>query len=191
MRLISHILIARHMATDLGMSFIQRKAFIAGCSEPDCLPYTHLRGFFKGTGVSGHRWPNIAPCIRELVGKTMFSSSDIVTFFRLGRLCHYLVDAFTFPHNPCFPGTLSEHMEYEDKLHKYLLDNLEDMSVAPENVSGFSTAWVFNLHNEYYESEHNIVSDVRYSLMVLYAAVYALSDIVPKSNGIAIAKGHA
>jgi hypothetical protein len=43
-------------------------------------------------------------------------------YFRLGVAAHYLCDSFTFPHNSKFKGSLKQHIDYEEIMHKHFAD---------------------------------------------------------------------
>ena len=173
MRLISHIVIARHIAEEFSFSWLARKAFIAGSAEPDCIPVTYFRGFRQGRGVNGHSWDNISSFISELSSKALSSDLPILMYFHLGRLCHYLVDSFTYPHNSCFSGTLAEHMEYEHELHRHLERRLGLSQLPYVTGKEFSMSWLMRLHEEYLGGTHGIRHDISYSLYALCAAVSA------------------
>ena len=132
--LASHILIGRLIADAFSFEGLCRKAFLFGCIEPDCVMVTYLRGAHRGTGLHGHCWNNIQSCISSLIEKCA-GEVGVLAAFRLGKLCHYIVDAFTFPHNSDFSGTLSEHMAYEDDLTLYLIKNKQNMRFSPNRFS--------------------------------------------------------
>ncbi len=172
MELASHILIGRQIADVLSLEGLCRKAFIFGCIEPDCVMVTYLRGFSKGNRLHGHCWKNITSCIRSLIDKCD-GCTGVLGAFRLGRLCHYIVDSFTYPHNSNFEGSLSEHMAYEDDLTLYLEDRIADLRFSPVG-SSFSFDWIQSLHDRYMQEKPSMGRDAFYALYASYAAVYAL-----------------
>ena len=180
MELASHIFIGHQIADALSLSPLCRKAFIFGCIEPDCVMVTYLRGAAKGKGIHGHCWENIRKCITSLIDKCD-GRTGVLASFRLGRLCHYLVDAFTHPHNACFAGTLSEHMAYEDDLTVYLKDNIGNLRVSPSSVTGFSFSWVSRLHDSYMSENPSMGRDAFYALYASFTASYALQGIAQEA----------
>ena len=172
MELASHIFIGRQIADALSFDGLCRKAFLFGCIEPDCMMFTYLRGFSKGTGLQGHCWGNIRSCISSLID-LCDAKTGVLAAFRLGRLCHYIVDAFTYPHNADFNKSLSEHMAYEDDLTIYLEDNISNLRFSPM-VSGFSFRWIEALHDRYMAEKPSMSRDAYYALYASFAAVYAL-----------------
>lgn len=111
----------------------RRTAFLAGCTEPDRNPLTYLRGSMHHETFHGHHYGNacrhISRCLRGLQKKRHWTAWD---YFVFGTVIHYVADAFTYPHNPFFPGNLTEHMNYERRLHRALLSAV---------ASGFSPAF--------------------------------------------------
>ncbi len=172
MELASHILIGRLIADAFSFEGLCRKAFLFGCIEPDCVMVTYLRGAHRGTGLHGHCWNNIQSCISSLIEKCA-GEVGVLAAFRLGKLCHYIVDAFTFPHNSDFSGTLSEHMAYEDDLTLYLIKNKQNMRFSPNRFS-FSFRWIESLHEEYMAEKPSMSRDAYYALSASFAAAYAL-----------------
>ena len=150
-RLISHIIIAKHLAKVLGMRGIERYTFIFGSIEPDVAMFTYLRGLSKGS-------------------LTEKSQRALSYAYRLGRLCHYVIDSFTFPHNTCFSGTLSEHMIYERKLHNYLVSNIDRILRAANGVFIFSPSRFTSFHDEYLTLEHDPESDAHFALIASLSA---------------------
>ncbi len=49
-----------------------------------------------------------------------FRGEGAAFYYRLGVAAHYLCDSFTYPHSKLFKGTLSQHIEYENELHRQL-----------------------------------------------------------------------
>lgn len=52
-------------------------------------------------------------------------------YYTLGKLTHYLADAFTYPHNENYPESLIAHRQYEDDLRSYLAQYLRFRSLRP------------------------------------------------------------
>ena len=157
-RLISHIIIAKHLAKVLGMRGIERYTFIFGSIEPDVAMFTYLRGLSKGRGVNGHRFDNVYQCIPKLFRLTEKSQRALSYAYRLGRLCHYV------------SGTLSEHMIYERKLHNYLVSNIDRILRAANGVFAFSPARFTSFHDEYLTLEHDPESDAHFALIASLSA---------------------
>ncbi|HWS42189.1 MAG TPA: zinc dependent phospholipase C family protein [Pseudoflavonifractor sp.] len=76
-------------------------------------------------------------CAEKTAKQKKWSPQD---YFRLGKLMHYIADAFTCPHNESFTGTLWSHRIYEAHLHPC-------HSSSPSALSGgaCSTASIYSL----------------------------------------------
>ena len=63
--------------------------------------------------------------------------SEFKQCYLLGKLIHYVADAFTFLYNKVFKGNLVQHCKYENKLHAYMAERLQKDSIAwTQAVSG-------------------------------------------------------
>ena len=58
--------------------------------------------------------------LEEPFEKSQIGSSAMWQYYTLGKLTHYLADAFTYPHNENYPDSLLDHRRYEDGLREYL-----------------------------------------------------------------------
>ncbi|MEI3518476.1 MAG: zinc dependent phospholipase C family protein [Clostridia bacterium] len=90
---------------------IYKKAFIIGSIEPDKNLLTYLHGFLGGRKLHGHDYEKYLPVMKRLYDmlseKKVFGLKD---YYRLGKLLHDTADAFTYPHNSIFTGSLAvEH----------------------------------------------------------------------------------
>lgn len=115
----SHLLLGKYIVGGIGAHArkTQRWAFVFGCVEPDYNYLTYLRGFFSNRMFSGHTFESTAEYICEAImrleARVHFRYRD---YYRLGKLIHYVVDAFTYAHNRNFPGSLPDHRSYEMEL---------------------------------------------------------------------------
>ena len=119
----SHYKLALYLSESLLGSFPShiRAAFVTGCVEPDFNLFSYLKGF-SVRPFYGHNWENsreyIAQTFSEFKSRGCINTAD---FFKLGRLIHYVTDAFTYTHNRMYTGTLREHTLYEKQLHKVFM----------------------------------------------------------------------
>ena len=78
-------------------------AFLFGSFQPDCNPLTYLKGSWRGQKLRGHNFSNsqlyIYTRIHRLQRRTHWTMWQ---YYTLGKLTHYLADAFTYPHNDHF-----------------------------------------------------------------------------------------
>lgn len=86
-----------------------KRALILGSIEPDYNLITYLRGSIKVEKLRGHNFDNAHHCIETLIDKIETGiMSEVKRWYLLGKLIHYVADAFTFPHNKVFKGNLAE-----------------------------------------------------------------------------------
>ena len=163
-----HKMLAEFLTLQMGntISPIYLKAFIWGSVSPDRNPFTYLHGIMKGEKFHGHNYENILPVMRRL-----FHSIErrnywgIKEYYRLGKLIHYGADAFTFPHNRQFWGTLKEHVRYELKLHKKFTETLQkqkDFRQKGNSADSFCDMKI--LHKEYLRQAGTLENDCSYIL---------------------------
>lgn len=69
--------------------------------------------------------------------------------YLLGKLIHYIADAFTFPHNNVFKRNLVQHCKYENKLHQAYL-NGERICATDYQYILNATTLVFGYFSEEY-----------------------------------------
>lgn len=112
-------------------SYLKNHLFITGCVFPNHNPLTYVKGLCIGHPFKTHfyflSYPKISRLFKKLENKRQLYFID---YYRLGILIHYVADAFTFPHNEQYPGTMLEHAAYE----KYLLHKELEGYIA-ENLS--------------------------------------------------------
>lgn len=156
---------------------LQHLLLTFGSVAPDLSPVSYIRGFFQGNPFKSHFWCNsqklIKRYIRQLSKKKEWHFWD---YFRFGELTHYLADAFTYPHNDFYPGTMFDHLDYEEvDLHNVFAEVLDTVpSYEIEETEESFWEQVLEMHKEYEEAEHGPESDVRFIHKVNYAAWYCL-----------------
>ena len=71
-------------------------AFLFGSFQPDCNPFTYLKGSRRAKRLGGHNFSNsqlyIYDHIRRLQQRDRWT---VWQYYTLGKLTHYLADAFT------------------------------------------------------------------------------------------------
>ena len=87
-------------------------AFLFGSFQPDCNPLTYLKGSRRARKLRGHNFTKsrlyIESHIKLLQARTRW---NIWQYYTLGKLTHYLADAFTNPHNEHYPESLIAHRQ--------------------------------------------------------------------------------
>ena len=141
-------------------------AFLFGSFQPDCNPLTYLKGSLRAYKFRGHNYSNSQRYIYSRIARLQRRSRwTMWQYYTLGKLTHYLADAFTYPHNENYPDSMLCHHQYETDLRAYLESYLEGRPLQEESADGDLTAAIAELHQEYLEAERSGMSqDVRYIL---------------------------
>ncbi len=100
-----------------GIQPVERAAFLFGSVEPDLNALTYLKGIAHGMGLHGHNYAQVLPRIVRLSALLKDRQAwRVQDYYRMGKLVHYVADAFTLPHNTAFQGNLRAHIRYEMRL---------------------------------------------------------------------------
>lgn len=160
--------------TGFNIPYLYRKAFILGSIEPDMNPFTYLHGFTKGVKFHGHNYGNVLSVMKKLFDSVQEQKYFGARFYyRLGKLTHYIADAFTFPHNKGFHGGLREHCRYESTLHEEFSGMLQKhvaIGIRPGNWNSFQCVEI--LHKEYMKEAGGCEIDCRYILQAAAMLVW-------------------
>lgn len=137
-------------------------AFLFGSFQPDCNPFTFLRGSLRARTLGGYSFSNsqhyIDTRIRKLQRCPVWNTRH---YYTLGKLTHYLADAFTYPHNETFPDTLMDHHRYESDLRVSLAEYLSAHPLSPQVRCHDLPAVIERLHRDYTQSESCVPNDIR------------------------------
>lgn len=107
-------------------SRLQRGMFLIGCMQPDWNPTTYLKGSRTYAWLRGHNYNNARRYMERLAERLEHCEKwGAFNYYRLGKLIHYITDAFTQAHNAWFAGDLSVHRDYENALQEHFLARLE------------------------------------------------------------------
>lgn len=139
-------------------------AFLFGSFQPDCNPLTYLKGSLRASKLRGHNYSNsqlyIEQHIRRLQARhrrwTMWQ------YYTLGKLTHYLADAFTYPHNDNYPDSLLDHRRYEDDLRVYFAEYLHKRAIQQQQNRDDLIAALRELHEQYMDHLSDLHRDIRY-----------------------------
>lgn len=168
MKIIDHKILAFYWIDKVNrkkrITYACKQAFLIGSIEPDWNILTYLHGIVYGEKFHGHNYDNILPIMRKLFKKlNKRRKMGIREYYILGKLMHYTADSFTFPHNKEFKGTLSEHCEYERKLHRSMQGTLKktEDSIWKQHINN-SFKEIEQLHNLYIDDTRSYETDCRY-----------------------------
>ena len=123
----SHKLLGLHLVGQLQDAPKRRhvKAFLLGCTEPDCNPFTYLKGSRTCQWLRGHNYRNAESWMERMSGRLAGRENwRVLDYYRLGKLIHYTSDAFTHAHNETFRENIRCHRSYEAQLQHCLLSLL-------------------------------------------------------------------
>ena len=140
-------------------------AFLFGSFQPDCNPLTYLKGSLRAYKFRGHNYSNsqyyIQRHIRSLQRRKRW---NLWQYYTLGKLTHYLADAFTYPHNEHYPESLIAHRQYEADLRQYLSDYLENRTLRRANARQDLVDAISELHAQYMSTVTDMRRDVQFIL---------------------------
>ncbi len=162
MQLNCHLRLGKTLAREYGLTGAARTAFLLGNIEPDLIFTTHLCR--QEEHFEGHSYPNASQKFLRLCLQLQNGCETIHDYMKLGQLCHYAADCFTWPHNPSYPGTLSAHISYEARMDKAFHGPLPTTELGAERLSPpelFRAA-----HRQYMDETPSIDRDLRYILSV-------------------------
>lgn len=161
---------------------LERRAFLFGCIEPDINLVTYLNGITYTQTIKGHNYPNMLPQLRSLSKKLLASETIGPLFcYRLGKLIHYLTDAFTFPHNTAFTGTMRDHVQYEEELEKMFLPKLHELhsqSIPWRGISLYKD--IVTCHKYYIHAIRGYETDSLFTLVFIPKFAVGICNCVSK-----------
>ena len=178
----SHKLLASTLLRDAD-GFSARRyelAFLFSSFQPDCNPLTYLKGSVREQRFRGHNFRNselyINSRIRKLQRRVRWTMWQ---YYTLGKLTHYLADAYTYPHNDNYPDSLMDHRRYENALREYLASYLGGCGPRFESIRPREelVADLRSLHNQYMDSVAGMYRDAQF---ILEATRLLMSGCLPR-----------
>jgi len=156
-----------------------KRAFIMGCLEPDKNPSTYLKGSIRYQFLRGHNWSNTRRYIYKIAHRLENKPAlKIVDYFLLGRMIHYLSDAFTYAHNATFGVDLQMHRAYEWELMYALNAYLQTHGIPDFIMNESLSALIHQMHSNYLRETKCLQSDVYYIVHVCCIVMSCLFDTV-------------
>lgn len=140
-------------------------AFLFGSFQPDCNPLTYLKGSLRAYKFRGHNYSNSQHYIYSRISRLQRRQRwTIWQYYTLGKLTHYLADAFTYPHNENYPDSMLCHHQYETDLRAYLEEYLADRTVRQKQFRADVTDSISRLHDYYTQASGDQKMDVQFIL---------------------------
>ena len=177
------MLLGRHLIDELQNIPAKRhkKVFLFGCVQPDYNLFTYLKGSRKGQFFEGHNFKNAESHILRSIEKLQKSSWLMLKYYRLGKLIHYLADAFTSPHNISY--SVTNHALYEIKLHNKLEEGIAASSGLQQSSTGSVAEYILSTHQQYNSASHGLKTDVRY---IIGTADVVFHSLMPEDQLVEI-----
>lgn len=163
----SHILLGEYLIGYRSLpGQLYEKAFLWGCVEPDYNYFTYLKGSIRIEPLRGHNFQNARNSILRLAGRLQrCGCRGLWDYYRLGKLIHYISDAFTYPHNQHYGGSLKGHVLYEEKLHDCFRNCVsEAVGIPGEEPDCPVGAVILGAHRQYVETAADPLTDLKYIL---------------------------
>ena len=140
-------------------------AFLFGSFEPDCNPFSYLKGSIRAQRFGGHNYGNsrrfLERKIRQLQKRDHWT---VWQYYTLGKMTHYLADAFTCPHNPHYTDSMLAHHQYETDLRAYLEEYLEGRTLRRKAFREDVAGALGQLHDYYVQARADQHMDVQFIL---------------------------
>jgi len=157
-------------------------AFLFGCIEPDYNILSYLKGSLKIQLLKGHNFKNSEQHMRRMIEKLQQRSRwRMREYYCLGKLIHYVSDAFTYPHNENFVNGIKEHRHYEGRLNYCFKNYIALQQIQVENAYKSVIDAVGSLHRQYIIASAGIQNDVRY---ILETADTVFNMLIPEAAGV-------
>ena len=155
-------------------------AFLFGSFQPDCNPLTYLKGSLRAYKLKGHNFSNSQAYINAHILRLQQRAKwNTWQYYTLGKLTHYLADAFTYPHNETYPDSLLDHRRYETDLRLYLTDYLSHRHLPLESDYEDLPAVIGELHRQYLKNRAGMFQDVQY---IVEATGMLMAGCLPQAS---------
>ncbi len=155
-------------------------AFLFGSFQPDCNPLSYIKGSIRSHKLRGHNYTNSDQYIARRIVRLQRREKSWTCwqYYTLGKLTHYLADAFTYPHNEHYPDSLLEHHRYEDALREYLNAYLSKEGLGSALSAGCDlNGCLQELHRQYMDRESDLYRDVRF---ITQATTLLMTSVLPQ-----------
>lgn len=176
----SHTLLARTLL-ERTEGFPKKRfelAFLFGSFQPDCNPLSYLKGSRRGKTLMGHNFSNSQRYIHRRICRLQHRDHwNIWQYYTLGKLTHYLADAFTFPHNETYPDSLQEHRRYESQLREQLIRRIGDCRCLSVRSQQDLSGALDRLHRQYLGTVSCLQRDIDY---ILEATSLLMASLLPE-----------
>ena len=147
---------------------------------PYCNPLTYLKGSLRAYKFRGHNYSNSQHYIYSRISRLQRRQRwTIWQYYTLGKLTHYLADAFTYPHNENYPDSMLCHHQYETDLRAYLEEYLATRALRREKFRQDVADALQELHRQYMAGVADMRKDVQFILKAT-SLLMAFSGVILK-----------
>lgn len=163
----THTLLAQTLLRS-GTGFSARRfelAFLFGSFQPDVNPLSYLKGSLHYNKLKGHNYTNSRAYINTKILKLQHRRRwTMWQYYTLGKLTHYLADAYTYPHNPDYPCTMLDHHNYETDFRRFMRGYLTHQHLCRQQARRDLIAALEELHEQYMATRASMLRDANYIL---------------------------
>lgn len=157
-------------------------AFLFGSFQPDCNPFSYLKGSVRSYTLRGHNYTNSQHYINCHIDRLQRRNRwTMWQYYTLGKLTHYLADAFTAPHNENYADSQFSHHQYETDLRAYLTQYLSQRELLRQRSAQDLNAAITELHARYMDTVSDIREDVQY---ILEATELLMAGCLPQTGAM-------
>ncbi len=147
-------------------------------------PLTYLKGSLRAYKFRGHNYSNSQHYIYSRISRLQRRQRwTIWQYYTLGKLTHYLADAFTYPHNENYPDSMLCHHQYETDLRAYLEEYLATRALRREKFRQDVADALQELHRQYMAGVADMRKDVQF---ILKATSLLMAGCLPASAAAAV-----
>lgn len=151
-------------------------AFQLGCIEPDRNPATYFKGSIRCQWLRGHNYKNARRYMRSISWRLEKKPRlNLFDYYTLGKLIHYIADAFTYAHNDTFTNGLEEHREYEAALQEHFLRYIGQNPCVDIKASRSIMEAIYSYHRQYIDLPCDIHTDAEFVLTACCCVLSILS----------------
>jgi len=182
----SHISLAKYLVNKNGEHELRqhRKAFYIGSILPDLKP-----SFLTRRHNIEETFDILINEIKRITVDYDFSKGINRYYAKhLGVITHYLADYFTFPHNSCYTGSMTDHVYYEKELKYRLREalSMEIMNEKPYEDEQLNTLeeiihFIKAAHREYLKALKAVKLDIQYIIELCTKVVRAILEFFKRA----------
>ncbi len=152
-------------------------AFLFGSFQPDVNPLSYLKGSLRHNKLKGHNYANSRAYINARILKLQRRRRwTMWQYYTLGKLTHYLADAYTYPHNEDYPDSMMDHHNYETGLRQFMRGYLSNRHICRQQARRDLIAALEELHAQYMSTRASMYRDASY---ILKATSLLMSGCLP------------